>query len=103
MKKIVVITWVDSSSHHLGWTDETDLDIVPIISVGFLVDDNEESYVISHSIGFNGLHFDAFVIPKGCVKSYVEMEDSSVSKEQDKGKRVRIHGSKDGGKIRLKG
>jgi hypothetical protein len=103
MKKIVVITWVDSSAHSLGWTDETDLELVPIITVGFLLKEDKDSYTISHSLGFSGLHFDAFVIPKGCVKSFIEMEDSSVSEKQAKGKSTRVLSSTPSGEIRLKG
>ena len=105
MNKIVVIEWVDSSQYSLGWTDEVELGLTPITTIGFLIGKNEESYAISHSIGFEGYHYDAFVIPKGCVRDITyldEKENKGGSKKQSKREQVRVQDSKVGGKIRLK-
>ena len=107
MNKIVSIEWVDSSHYSLGWTDEVNLDLTPIITIGFLVGENKESYTVSHSVGFEGYHFDAFVITKGCVKnvSYLDepKEVKSGSKKQSKGKSTGVQDSKAGGEIRFDG
>ena len=103
MKKIVAIKWIDSSAHSTGWTDEKDLELIPILTVGFLISETDESYSISHSIGFKGLHFDVFMIPKGCVLEIKDLEGPNASKKQTKGKSPRVSGSVASGKIRLKG
>ena len=102
MKKIVAIKWIDSSAHSTGWTDEKDLELIPILTVGFLISENDDSYSISHSIGFKGLHFDVFMIPKGCVLQLVELEGPDAGKKQTKGKSSRVLSSVPGGKIRFK-
>jgi hypothetical protein len=106
LNKIVVIEWVDSSAYSLGWTDEVELDLTPITSMGFLIGENEESYAISHSIGLEGCHFDAFVIPKGCVRDITYLdgkENKGGSKKQSKGKQARVQDSEVGGEIRFNG
>jgi hypothetical protein len=78
---MVLITWVDSTNHTQGWTCDTVDQMINIMSIGWLIKETEDVYVISHSIGYQGSHFDSFVIPKGCVKEVVEL-DKKNSKTQ---------------------
>jgi hypothetical protein len=103
LNKIASIYWVDSSSYNLGWNDEKDLDLKPIFTVGFIINETDEAYYLSHTIGYEGVHFDLFCIPKGCVKDIAYLEAPNVSKEQIEGEQTRISCREDSGEIRLKG
>ena len=81
MKPMVLITWIDSTNHTTGWTYETETKTIDIVSCGFLMEETDGVMVISHSIGFQGSHFDSFVIPKGCIKEVVKL-DTKTGKAQ---------------------
>ena len=67
------IRWVDSSRIPTGWSDVRELSNVgfkEITTVGFVVDEDDEKVVISHTMSINGpavFTYDAFIIPKGCI------------------------------------
>jgi hypothetical protein len=72
--KLIAIYWVDSSSIAIGWHKGETFDLSPIITVGFLIEDAKEHMAISHSIGKTGLVYDAFIIPKGCIREVVDLD-----------------------------
>ena len=74
MNKLVKITWVDSSNYNVGWHNDVDFKLVPIITIGLVIADTEEHLAISHSIGQDDSNYDVFVIPKGCIKEVVELD-----------------------------
>jgi len=105
LNEMVLIHWVDSTERTTGWTfrDEDDYTLIHISTAGFLIDETDDCYVISHSIGFEGSHFNSFMIPKGCVKEFIKLEDNSGSKKQGKGKSSGVQDSPASGEIRFKG
>lgn len=69
--EVVSVLWVDSSHNNYGW-HEPEIDgytLVPIRTCGYLLTEDENRVVITMSIGRQGLVFDAFVIPRGCIIS----------------------------------
>jgi len=79
MKRIAIITWVDSTNHTTGWAFDTITETIDIFTCGFVVDETDDVYVISHSLGYKDSHFDSFVIPKGCVKEVEFLDDEKES------------------------
>ena len=69
MPNIYVIKWVDSSSHNIGWHDDDDFELVGITTIGFVVSEDDEKVVVSHCYTDNDFHYDAFIIPRGCIRS----------------------------------
>ena len=73
-KKMVVVKWVDSTNHMFGWNYFRDEEVAeqvqlkPILTCGFLVYEDDDRLVISHSDGGDGSHYDLFAIPRGCVQ-----------------------------------
>jgi hypothetical protein len=78
---MVLIVWNDSTNHTQGWTFESITETIDIATCGFIVEETDDVYVLSHSVGWNDSHFDSFVIPKGCVKEVVVL-DKAESKTQ---------------------
>lgn len=66
----VRITWLDCKSA-LGWTydQSTQRKLGRIFSLGYAVQENEESITITTSIGENGASLDDLSIPVQCVES----------------------------------
>ena len=69
--EIVEITWVDSSHNNYGWheADDSRYNLVPITTVGYLLVEYEDRVVTTMSVGEQALVFDAFVIPRGCIRN----------------------------------
>ena len=96
--KVLLIRWIDSTRNACGWTTSNDIDLIEIETIGFCVEEDDEKYTITSTVGSEGDFFDAFMIPKGCVKevhTIYEKEDNSSQVQQLKGAK-RQH------KIRLK-
>ena len=75
--KIVKVKWMDSTSQSGGWTDEDPKDMEPmkLMTVGFLLFEDEQRIVISHSIADNtDMRYAMFTIPKGMIYEYSEVE-----------------------------
>lgn len=71
-EKIVAMTWIDASGPD-GWVDRDNLDyeIQTILSIGFLLHEDDTSMTISPSLGRHHVHA-PMTIPK---KAVVERKD----------------------------
>ena len=69
--KIVKITWHDCHTE-LGWNDEACGGCAVVYSVGFLIEKNDEHYVIATSYTDDGETNTRTYIPMGCV---IKVED----------------------------
>ena len=66
------IEWEDSTARHIGWHDpypngNGEYEPTKITTVGWVVEEDEKSLSISHTISTDGMAYDSFVIPKGCI------------------------------------
>jgi hypothetical protein len=65
----ICIIWKDSTRYDCGWTrdPEEKMELHDICSVGHLVHEDSEKYVITHTLSDDGDCLNTMVIPKGCV------------------------------------
>ena len=78
--KIVQIKWIDSCASNQNWNfvQDFDGDIEPIkiISVGFLLQENDDVITIAQNYGTNPEQVcNLMTIPKGCIKQIITIED----------------------------
>ena len=77
--KIVKISWIDScaSNSHWNLVEDFDGDIEPIkiVSIGFLLQENDDIVTIAQNFGTNPEQVcNLMTIPKGCIKEIVTIE-----------------------------
>jgi hypothetical protein len=67
--KKISIEWLDAASYN-GWIDpeESEMDGESVVTIGFLVSENDKEIVISPSVSDDGRVLTATVIPKGWIK-----------------------------------
>jgi hypothetical protein len=70
--RIVKIKWEDSTYIDIGWGKIEEFKPCYINSSGIVLKEDDGRIVISHSVGDNNTHYNAFMIPKGCI---IEMEE----------------------------
>ena len=78
--KIVQIKWIDSCASNQNWNfiQDFDGDIEPIkiISVGFLLQENDDVVTIAQNYGTDPEQVcNLMTIPKGCIKQITTIED----------------------------
>lgn len=64
---LVEVLWVDAYTDH-GWENEVEVREELVITVGFLVTDNEKGLCIASSTGEDGSHNARIVIPAGMIR-----------------------------------
>jgi hypothetical protein len=74
--KIVKIVWIDSASYS-GWHSSQDILEIGekpevVITIGFLIKETKETYVIAHSTDEDVGYCGVLEIPKVCVKGKIE-------------------------------
>jgi hypothetical protein len=72
--KIVECLWIDAA--RVGrWLDEDEtVTLQPVATVGWLIEDLDDRVVIAASFcGDDGSYGDAIAVPRGCIKSLVEL------------------------------
>ncbi len=79
-KKIVKVTWVDSSEYY-GWQDVTEVQekqCMRVMTVGILWEKTQAHLKIVQSFGESTHILGILVIPRGCVKSIEELGEVEV-------------------------
>jgi hypothetical protein len=72
-KQLVEIVWLDAETTH-GWEsdDETDLEQVPVTTIGFLIASNEHCVVIASSVSTT-VNNARIKIPKAMIQNVTEL------------------------------
>lgn len=65
---LIVVEWKDAQTSH-GWEDETESDVsLPtVVTVGFLIKDTPDAFLISSTVGQDKTNNSRLLIPKGMV------------------------------------
>jgi hypothetical protein len=83
LKKILV-DWVDSNFMH-GWLEEnTECDLAQVHNIGYLVSETDDKITLASGISAYGLMLNPITIPKGCIKSIIELRRKSVVSKNSK-------------------
>ena len=81
MDKEVKVTWVDSSSFGGAWMDKDEIKNTPMKycqTLGFLIYEDDNIIKVAQSIS-EDLVMNIMIIPKVCIKSFCDTQDSKVS------------------------
>ena len=70
--KIVKIVWNDSASYH-GWQSKQEVEEIgakleEVVTIGFLIKETKQVYVIAHSTDYDKSYCGVLEIPKVCMK-----------------------------------
>ena len=85
-KKAEIVNWVDSFNRSYGWNEVIETDMPRILTVGFVLYEDDEKIIMSHSVGgeTHDVHFDLFTIPKICIEARTELKlEMPVNGESD--------------------
>lgn len=65
---LIMVEWKDAQTSH-GWEEETEADInLPtVVTIGFLIRETNEAFLISSTVGFDRTNNSRLLIPKGMV------------------------------------
>lgn len=65
---LILVEWRDAQTSH-GWEEENEVDtILPtVITIGFLIRETEEAFLISSTVGMDKTNNARLLIPKGMV------------------------------------
>lgn len=71
IRKLVIVRWVDSANHAIGWERKVKSRLSLITSVGFIVDETKKAITLIQSICIKGpgkgSTNNAITIPKKCI------------------------------------
>ena len=84
MATLVFVEWIDSTEYHTGWTplDEAeDADLLSIATVGFLLHEDDQKLVLSHTVGpldEPEQCMSLLSIPKGCITRRIDFNSKDL-------------------------
>ena len=67
------VAWIDIANHAIGWTEEIDVEVAEIVSVGLLVAKSKKAITLVQNYCYKGPGSpngcNAISIPRGCIES----------------------------------
>lgn len=76
---LVEVLWIDAYTDH-GWEDEVEIREEEVVTVGFLISQNDKGLCIASSTGEDGSHNARIVIPGGMVKKVRTLKNGRTSR-----------------------